>query len=228
MEQESGYSYFTEIEPSEWSLIGFLEWKSKTTHLIYRSKKHSAFKSFLQNIAKDKKKTPMHKGRRCYSTTGNVIAESSNVESLSLLQSVNHTCNIQFYCVITESSNVESLSLLQSVSSNRDVFCIIDNLEMSKQNAEEDNINQFFNSPSAKGLIHFIKKLSKIYNKKNKKSKAKYKSQDPIISAINAVLDSSSPEDDYTIDSDYFSPEDDNITDSVSANISKKHYLIFQ
>ncbi|CAG8437822.1 7986_t:CDS:2 [Funneliformis caledonium] len=188
MEQESGYSYFTEIEPSEWSLIGFLEWKSKTTHLIYRSKKHSAFKSFLRNIAKDKK-TPMHKGRRCYSTTGNVIAESSNVESLSLLQSVNHTCNIQFYCVITESSNVESLSLLQSVSSNRDVFCIIDNLEKSKQSAEEDNV--------------------------------KYKSQDPIVSAISAVLDSSSSENDYTMDSDYFSPEDDDITDSVSIKSSQ-------
>jgi len=64
MEQKSGYSYFTETEPSEWSLIGFLEWKSRTTHPMYRSKEHSAFKSFLQNIANDKKNTNAQRAQK--------------------------------------------------------------------------------------------------------------------------------------------------------------------
>ncbi|RGB24969.1 hypothetical protein C1646_477675 [Rhizophagus diaphanus] len=65
MEQESGYSYFTEIDPSEWSLIGFLEWKWKSsTHLMYRSKEHSAFKSFLQNIVNDKKNTNAQRAQK--------------------------------------------------------------------------------------------------------------------------------------------------------------------
>jgi hypothetical protein len=57
MEQESGFSYFNEAEPFEWSLIGFLEWKSKTSHILDKNREHSAFKSFLQNIANDKNNT---------------------------------------------------------------------------------------------------------------------------------------------------------------------------
>src|SRR5438128_2507916 len=31
----SGINYFYETEPSEWSRVGFLEWKTKTSHIIY-------------------------------------------------------------------------------------------------------------------------------------------------------------------------------------------------
>ena len=64
MEQESGFNYFIETEPFEWSLIGFLEWKSKTPHLLDRSKEHSAFKYFLQNIANDKNNTNAQRAQK--------------------------------------------------------------------------------------------------------------------------------------------------------------------
>lgn len=57
MKQESGFSYFNEIEPFKWSLISFLKWKSKILHILDRNKEYSTFKSFLQNIANDKNNT---------------------------------------------------------------------------------------------------------------------------------------------------------------------------
>jgi hypothetical protein len=43
-------SYFQKTNPFEWSLIGFLEWRSENSVLKSCNKEHGAFRSLLQNI----------------------------------------------------------------------------------------------------------------------------------------------------------------------------------
>ncbi|CAJ0746593.1 6608_t:CDS:2, partial [Entrophospora sp. SA101] len=57
MENISGLNYFQNNEPSKWSLIGFLKWRSETQQFLDSKREHSAFKYFLQELATDENNT---------------------------------------------------------------------------------------------------------------------------------------------------------------------------
>ncbi|CAG8677876.1 21109_t:CDS:2 [Rhizophagus irregularis] len=42
--------YFKETEPSEWSLVSFLSWRSKQHEVLQMSLEYSTWKSFIENI----------------------------------------------------------------------------------------------------------------------------------------------------------------------------------
>ncbi|RIA81972.1 hypothetical protein C1645_836115 [Glomus cerebriforme] len=44
-------SYFKETGPSEWSLVGFLKWKSQPSDVLQMSIEYSAWKKLVENIA---------------------------------------------------------------------------------------------------------------------------------------------------------------------------------
>ena len=65
MENNSGFN-FENNEPSKWSLIGFLTWRSKTLQFLDSTKEHSAFKSFIKEIATDENNTKAKKAQELF------------------------------------------------------------------------------------------------------------------------------------------------------------------